>query len=448
MGLRESYFHIKKMNKDLKLALPENESDGKRVAFMTLGCKLNYSETSSIARVFVKNGYVKVPASHSADIYVINTCSVTEHADKKCRGAIRKLHRQNPDAIVAVTGCYAQLKPDEILGIEGVDIVLGADQKENLFMKVSQLHGVKAGKEEGRGRAYSCAISEVETIFPAYSSDERTRSFLKVQDGCDYHCSYCTIPLARGKSRNLSVDFLIKEAGEIAAKGIKEIVLTGVNTGDFGKSTGESFLDLLKALENVGGIERYRISSIEPNLLTEEVLAWIAQSRKFLHHFHIPLQSGSDKILALMRRRYNTSLFRDKISRIRHYMPDSFIGIDVIVGFPGEGEAEFEECRSFLEGLKPAFIHIFPYSRRANTPAAEMENQVDEQIKHSRVLMLETLCERLHAEFIDSMKGKREYVLFESTRKGGMMYGFTRNYIKVERPYDKALIGEISEVIL
>ncbi|MDD3034441.1 MAG: tRNA (N(6)-L-threonylcarbamoyladenosine(37)-C(2))-methylthiotransferase MtaB [Bacteroidales bacterium] len=436
------------MNKDLKLALPENESAGKRVAFMTLGCKLNYSETSSIARVFVKNGFVKVPASHSADIYVINTCSVTEHADKKCRGAIRKLHRQNPDAIVAVTGCYAQLKPDEILGIEGVDIVLGADQKENLFMKVSQLHGVKEATGEGRGRAYSCAISEVETIFPAYSSDERTRSFLKVQDGCDYHCSYCTIPLARGKSRNLSVDFLIKEAREIAVKGIKEIVLTGVNTGDFGKSTGESFLDLLKALENVEGIERYRISSIEPNLLTEEVLAWISQSRKFLHHFHIPLQSGSDKILALMRRRYNTTLFRDKISRIRHYMPDSFIGIDVIVGFPGEGEAEFEECRSLLEELKPAFIHIFPYSRRANTPAAEMENQVDEQVKHSRVLMLETLCERLHAEFVGSMKGKREYVLFESTRKGGMMYGFTRNYIKVERPYDRTLIGEISEVIL
>jgi len=442
---------------------------GKRVAFMTLGCKLNYSETSSLARMFVENGYEKVPASREADIYVINTCSVTEHADKKCRSAIRKLHRQNPDAIVAVTGCYAQLKPQEILEIEGVDLVLGADQKQNLFMKVSQLStgfnneeiglsgenegGLMGENESGddrkrRGRAFSCSISEVETIFPAYSSDDRTRSFLKVQDGCDYHCSYCTIPLARGKSRNIPIDILVKEAIEIATKGIKEIVLTGVNTGDFGKSTGETFLDLLQRLEEVEGIERYRISSIEPNLLTREILGWISKSSKFLHHFHIPLQSGSDSILAAMRRRYNTDMFKEKINLIRLYMPDAFIGIDVIVGFPGEGEEEFMECHNFLENLNPAFLHIFPYSRRANTPAAELLGQVDEQVKHERVLKLEALCERLHNNFINSQRGNLEYVLFESTQKGGKMFGYTRNYIKVEQLYNRALIGQIVEVIL
>lgn len=413
----------------------------KRVAFLTLGCKLNYSESSSLARIFVENGYERVSSSAIADVYVVNTCSVTEHADKKCRSAIRKLHRQNPDAIIAVTGCYAQLKPEEILDIEGVDLVIGTDHKQDVFLRVSQLTG-------GKHIRKNLSVSNTNTIFPAYSSDDRTRSFLKVQDGCDYHCAYCTVPLARGQSRNLPIDFLVEEANEIASKGIKEIVLTGVNTGDFGKSTGENFLDLLKELEKVEGIERYRISSIEPNLLTEDIIKWVAENSKFLHHFHIPLQSGSDKILALMRRRYNTSLFREKVNLVRRYMPDAFIGVDVIVGFPGEGVSEFNESFNFLKTLRPAFIHVFPYSKRANTLAANMDEQVDEKNKHERVIRLESLCKILHDEFVDSQKGKKEYVLFESTQKGGKMYGYTRNYIRVERSYDRSAIGKIAEVTL
>ncbi|HRT34129.1 MAG TPA: tRNA (N(6)-L-threonylcarbamoyladenosine(37)-C(2))-methylthiotransferase MtaB, partial [Bacteroidales bacterium] len=383
----------------------KGEKVSKRVAFLTLGCKLNYSESSSLARIFVENGYERVSSSAIADVYVVNTCSVTEHADKKCRSAIRKLHRQNPDAIIAVTGCYAQLKPEEILDIEGVDLVIGTDHKQDVFLRVSQLTG-------GKHIRKNLSVSNTNTIFPAYSSDDRTRSFLKVQDGCDYHCAYCTVPLARGQSRNLPIDFLVEEANEIASKGIKEIVLTGVNTGDFGKSTGENFLDLLKELEKVEGIERYRISSIEPNLLTEDIIKWVAENSKFLHHFHIPLQSGSDKILALMSRRYNTSLFREKVKIVRRYMPDAFIGVDVIVGFPGEDVSEFNETFNFLNTLRPAFIHVFPYSKRANTPAANMDEQVDERVKHERVVKLESLCKILHDEFVDSQKGKKEYVLF------------------------------------
>jgi len=419
-----------------------------RVAFLTLGCKLNYSETSSLAREFVENGYEKVPSSKEADIYVINTCSVTEHADKKCRSAIRKLHNQNPNAIIAVTGCYAQLKPQEILDIEGVDLVLGADQKQNLFMKVSQLKSDNSGTVKKGGRAYSCAISEVETIFPAYSSDDRTRSFLKVQDGCDYHCSYCTIPLARGKSRNHPIAFIIDQARQIASKGIKEVVLTGVNTGDFGKSTGENFSDLVKELELVDGIERYRISSIEPNLLSEEIVIWISKSKKFLHHFHIPLQSGSNAVLGRMKRRYNRELFQHRIEIIRKYMPDAFIGVDVIVGFPGETHEEFTDSYDFLKTVKPAFLHIFPYSKRQNTLAAEFENQVKDSDKAYRVSILTALSDKFHQEFVDANKGIVEQVLFESTQKGGKMYGFTRNYIRVEWPYKKELIGEIVEITL
>ena len=302
------------------------------VAFVTLGCKLNFSETSTIAQHFIEAGYERVAQNKPADIYVVNTCSVTEHADKKCRNFIRKLHKQNPNALIAVTGCYAQLKPQEILEIEGVDIVVGADRKGDVFQLVND----KISTESASRWSYSCAISEVNTIFPAFSQGERTRSFLKVQDGCDYRCSYCTIPLARGKSRNLSIATLVEEARKIAAKGMVEVVLTGVNTGDFGKTTGEKFLDLLKALNDVEGIERYRISSIEPNLLNEETIRWIASGTKFQNHFHIPLQSGCDKILAKMRRRYNTTMFYDKISMIRDIMGDVFFGIDVIVGFPGE----------------------------------------------------------------------------------------------------------------
>lgn len=418
------------------------------VAFVTLGCKLNFSETSTIAQHFVEAGYERVPQNRPADIYVINTCSVTEHADKKCRNFIRKLHKQNPDAIIAVTGCYAQLKPQEILDIEGVDMVVGADRKGDLFQLVNE--NLKPLVTDDSARfSYSCAISEVNSIFPAFSQGERTRSFLKVQDGCDYHCSYCTIPLARGKSRNLSIATIVGEAKKIAAKGMVEVVLTGVNTGDFGKSTGEKFIDLLKALNEVEGIERYRISSIEPNLLNEETIRWIASGTKFQNHFHIPLQSGCDRILAKMRRRYNTTMFYDKISMIREIMGDVFFGIDVIVGFPGETDEDFEATYNFLKDkVKPAFIHVFPYSRRADTDAAIMPDQVQESIKSRRVEALTELSDRLHKEYCSRYEGTTQQVLFESTQKGGMMYGYTGNYIKVERKYDKSLIGKITEVTL
>lgn len=416
----------------------------KKIAFVTLGCKLNFSETSALAREFEKNGYERVGSSQVADIYVINTCSVTEHADKKCRNIIRKLHHQNADAVVAVTGCYAQLKPKEILDIEGVDIVVGADKKGNLFQIVRDYDTTGSGK-----LSYSCSINEVQTIFPAFSQGERTRSFLKIQDGCDYCCSYCTIPLARGKSRNLGIAVIVEEAKKIAASGIKEIVLTGVNTGDFGRTTGESFLELLKQLNDIDGIERYRISSIEPNLLGRETIEWIASGTKFQPHFHIPLQAGSDKVLAAMRRRYNTTMFREKIEMIREVMGDVFFGIDVIVGFPGETDEDFETSYSFLKDvIKPAFIHVFPYSKRPGTPAAVMPNQVDERVKHERVESLTALAHNLYEEYAARYKGTTAKVLFESTQKGGMMYGYTENYIKVERKYDKNLIGVVSEVVL
>ena len=426
----------------------EESVRARSVAFVTLGCKLNFSETSTIAQHFVEAGYERVPQNRPADIYVINTCSVTEHADKKCRNFIRKLHKQNPDAIIAVTGCYAQLKPLEILDIEGVDMVVGADRKGDLFQLVNENLKPLVTDESARF-SYSCAISEVNSIFPAFSQGERTRSFLKVQDGCDYHCSYCTIPLARGKSRNLSIATIVGEAKKIAAKGMVEVVLTGVNTGDFGKSTGEKFIDLLKALNEVEGIERYRISSIEPNLLNEETIRWIASGTKFQNHFHIPLQSGCDRILAKMRRRYNTTMFYDKISMIREIMGDVFFGIDVIVGFPGETDEDFEATYNFLKDkVKPAFIHVFPYSRRADTDAAIMPDQVQESIKSRRVEALTELSDRLHKEYCSRYEGTTQQVLFESTQKGGMMYGYTGNYIKVERKYDKSLIGKITDVTL
>ncbi len=421
-----------------------NTGINKKVAFVTLGCKLNFSETSTIASKFIASGYERVAQNKYADVYVINTCSVTEHADSKCRQAIRKLHKINPDAIIAVTGCYAQLKPQEIMAIEGVDIVIGADRKGDVFQLVNEIDGKLTN-----ARSYSCAISEVQSIFPAYSQGERTRSFLKIQDGCNYNCSYCTIPLARGKSRNLSIDTIIGQAKEIAAKGFKEVVLTGVNTGDFGRTTGEDFLDLLKALNEVDGIERYRISSIEPNLLREDIIRWIAAGSKFQKHFHIPLQAGSDAVLAAMRRRYNTTMFAQKIAMIREIMGDVFFGIDVIVGFPTETDEEFEKSYNFLKDIvKPAFIHVFPYSRRANTPAAIMKPQVQESVKSHRVERLQALCNQLHDDYVARFIGTQQDVLFESTQKGGKMYGYTGNYIRVERPYDKTKIGKICKEII
>lgn len=419
----------------------------RKAAFITLGCKLNFAETSTFARAFAAAGYEEVRPGADVDIVVINTCSVTEHADKKCRNLIRRLHKTAPDATIAVTGCYAQLKPEEILAIEGVDLVVGAESKNDL---------VRLTLAADRGKhGYSCQIEDVASFFPAYSSGERTRSFLKVQDGCDYHCSYCTVPLARGHSRNIPIAELVAQAREIAAEGILEVVLTGVNTGDFGKTSGERFLALLQALEAVPGIERYRISSIEPNLLTEEILRWIATGTKFLPHFHIPIQSGCDRTLKAMHRRYTARQFEEKIALIRDILetPEDrytrvFFGIDVIVGFPGETEADFEETYRLLERVRPAFLHIFPYSRRAGTPAAERPDQVQESVKTARVQRLEALSDRLHADFTAANAGRRAKVLFESTMKGGKMFGYTDNYLRIERPYDKNLIGKIVEIII
>ncbi|MCB8964597.1 MAG: tRNA (N(6)-L-threonylcarbamoyladenosine(37)-C(2))-methylthiotransferase MtaB [Bacteroidales bacterium] len=413
----------------------------KRVAFYTLGCKLNFSETSTIARQFGEMGFERVSPNGEADVYVVNTCSVTEHADKKCRQAIRKFISKSPNARVAVTGCYAQLKPEEIAAIKGVDIVVGALDK----YRIPQLLAI-SGKNEGK--IYNCDVDIVDNFFAAYSSGDRTRSFLKVQDGCDYHCSYCTIPLARGKSRNIPIAQVIDQAREIAAKGIKEIIITGVNTGDFGKTTGESFMDLLKQLEQVEGIERYRISSIEPNLITREIAELVANSAKFLPHFHIPLQSGSNRILGLMRRRYNRELFADRINMIRELMPHAFFGIDVIVGFPGETDEDFADAYNFIDALKPSFLHVFPYSSRPNTPAASMDGKSSpEELKH-RSAKLGELSQQLHTEFYIHHLGTHQSVLLESTQKDGMMFGFTENYIKVAIPYNKDLVGKIIDVEL
>ena len=378
-----------------------------------------------------------------ADVFLVNTCTVTEHSDKKSRNIIRKLHRQNPDSLIFVTGCYAQLKKAEIEGIEGVTAVFGATEKSQI---VPSIIAKVRGQEycpEGAGR-----------FFPAYSSGERTRSFLKVQDGCDYKCHYCTVPYARGESRNIPIAEIIPQAEAIAAEGIKEVVLTGVNTGDFGRTTGETFFDLIKELNKVEGIERYRISSIEPNLLTEEMIDWITSGTKFLPHYHIPLQSGCDTILREMGRRYDTAAFAHKIQYIRERTevpggPKVFFGIDVIVGFPGETDELFMETFTFLRDVvRPAFIHIFPYSRRAGTPAAERKDQVQDCKKTLRVQMLEELSAQLHAEFLESNKGVAEQVLFESTDRKGMMEGYTGNYIRISRPYDPNLIGKIVNITI
>ena len=414
-----------------------------KIAFITLGCKLNYAETSTYERELLKEGFEAVPWSKGADIFLVNTCTVTEHSDKKSRNIIRKLHRQNPDALIYVTGCYAQLKKEEIEAIEGVTCVFGATEKSRIVPTI--LADVKGEECCGHGMG---------TFFPAYSSGERTRSFLKVQDGCDYKCHYCTVPYARGESRNIPISEIIPQAEAIAAEGIKEIVLTGVNTGDFGKSTGETFFELIRQLNDVEGIERYRISSIEPNLLTEEMIDWITSGTKFLPHYHIPLQSGCDTILREMGRRYDTAAFARKIQYIREKTeieggPKVFFGIDVIVGFPGETDELFMETYNFLsEVVKPAFIHIFPYSRRAGTPAAVRKDQVQDCVKTKRVQMLEDLCVKLHQEFIEANKGVSEKVLFESTDRKGMMEGYTGNYIRVSREFDPELIGKIVEVTI
>ena len=413
------------------------------IAYITLGCKLNYAETSTYERRLTAAGLKTVRWTKGADVFLVNTCTVTEHSDKKSRNIIRKLHRQCPEARIYVTGCYAQLKKAEIEAIEGVTAVFGAEEKSRIVPVIlADTQGIQPQQQ-----TYS-------TFFPAYSSGERTRSFLKVQDGCDYKCAYCTVPYARGESRNIPIADIIPQAEAIAAEGIKEIVLTGVNTGDFGRTTGETFFDLIQQLDKVDGIERYRISSIEPNLLTHEMIDWITSGSKFLPHYHIPLQSGCDTILKNMGRRYDTAAFAEKIQYIRQKSetpggPKVFFGIDVIVGFPGETDELFMETYTFLRDvIRPAFIHIFPYSRRAGTPAAERKDQVQDCLKTKRVQMLEELCSQLHEEFIQSNKGVAEKVLFESTDRKGMMEGYTGNYIRISQPYDPELIGKIIDVTI
>lgn len=414
----------------------------KRVSFHTLGCKLNFSESSTLARQFEQGGFVRVGVNEPADICVINSCSVTEHADKKCRNIIRRLHRRNPEAIIAVTGCYAQLKPNEIAAIDGVNIVLGNNYKGDLYQQVLD---VASG---GGSMVCSCDCESISTFFSAFSTADRSRSFLKVQDGCDYKCSYCTIHYARGCSRNIAISELVEQAKMVAQSGISEIVITGVNTGDFGRTTNESFLDLLKALDAVDGIERYRISSIEPNLITDDIIEFCASSYKFQHHFHIPLQSGSNRILGLMRRRYTAEKYADRIRKIRELMPDAFLGVDVITGFPGESEDDFCQTYELLKSLKPAFLHIFPFSERPGTPAVDFPDKVPSFISTHRVSKLEALSDELHSEFVAKMVGREADVLFESTMKGGMMYGYTGNYVRVKAPYQRALINKISRVSL
>ncbi len=408
-----------------------------KIALMTLGCKLNYAETSTYERGFRAAGLEVVPYRQSADLYLINTCSVTATADQKSRNLIRRVHRVNPEAKIVVTGCSAELRRAEIEAIEGVWKVFGCNEK------------AKVVPDCLAGLGFPAAAVTADAVFGAYSTGERTRSFLKVQDGCDNYCNYCTVPYARGGSRNLPVCECVRMAREIAAQGVKEIVLTGVNTGDYGKTTGESFLSLLQALNEVDGIERYRISSIEPNLLSEEIIDWIASGTKFQPHFHIPLQTGSDVLLASMGRRYTTAFFAEKLAYIRRAMGDGvFFGIDVMVGLPGETPELFEETVAFLEQIRPAFIHVFPYSRRPGTPAAEMPGQIAEEEKKRRVAVLEELCVRLHSEFVASQKGTRVSVLFESKEKDETMGGYSGNYIRVTRPYDPALSGKIVEVTL
>lgn len=414
----------------------------KRVSFHTLGCKLNFSESSTLAREFERGGYRRVEASEPTDVAVINSCSVTEHADKKCRNIIRKIHRRNPNAIIAVTGCYAQLKPEAIAEIEGVDIVLSNNDKGDLFRRVDEL------KERGKAEVYSCSVENLTRFFAAYSSGDRTRSFLKVQDGCDYKCAYCTIHYARGSSRNIPIADIIEEAKEIAAAGQKEIVITGVNTGDFGRTTGERFIDLLRELDKVEGIERYRISSIEPNLITDEIIEFCAASKKFVPHFHIPLQSGSTRILGLMRRRYTAERYRERIAKIRELMPDSFLGVDVIVGFPGEGEEEFMETYHLLEEVGASFLHIFPFSERPGTPAVSMPNKVQSRISTERVERLEELSAKLNRRFAERFLGETREVLFESTNHNGIMYGYSDNYLRVAAPYDASKVNTICPVRL
>ncbi|BAX79377.1 tRNA (N(6)-L-threonylcarbamoyladenosine(37)-C(2))-methylthiotransferase MtaB [Labilibaculum antarcticum] len=415
---------------------------GKKVAFYTLGCKLNFSETSTIGRSFKEMGFETVKHTEKADIYVLNTCSVTDHADKKCRQAIKKAIKTNPNAFIAVIGCYAQLKPDEILGIPGVDLVLGANEKFNILKYIDHL------EKKGTGELHPCEIASIKDFHFSYSMGDRTRCFLKIQDGCDYYCTYCTIPFARGNSRNMSIKETVQQAEKVAEQGAKEIILTGVNIGDFGKSTNETFLDLIKELEKVKGISRIRISSIEPNLLSNEIIEFVAQSEKFVNHFHLPLQAGSNKVLKLMKRRYDRELFAQRIEKIKTLLPDAFIGVDVIAGSRGESEQDFEDAYLFIKDLPISQLHVFPYSERQGTKALEIKEVVTIPERKRRAKILHILSDKKLNAFYQENLGKSEEVLFESYNDHGKMYGFTKNYLKVEIPYNQNLRNKLTFVNL
>nr|WP_067054394.1 tRNA (N(6)-L-threonylcarbamoyladenosine(37)-C(2))-methylthiotransferase MtaB [Mucilaginibacter sp. L294] len=417
----------------------------KKVAFYTLGCKLNYSETSSIGRLFNNAGFDTVDFTDTPNVYVINTCSVTENADKKCKKIVKEALKINPNAFITIVGCYAQLKPKEIAEIPGVDMVLGAAEKFQLVDHITDL------TKKPKAVVLNQPVSEANQFVPSYSFGDRTRTFLKVQDGCDYSCTFCTIPLARGSSRSDTIENVIVQAKEIAASGVKEIVLTGVNLGDFGIRNGQRedrFFDLVKALDEVEGIDRIRISSIEPNLLSDDIIAFVATSKRFVPHFHIPLQSGSNKILSLMRRRYKRELYTERVAKIKELMPNCCIGVDVIVGFPGETREDFVDTYNFLNELDVSYLHVFTYSERENTPAAEMSGVVPGSTRADRSKMLHILSDKKRRAFYETQIGKTDEVLFEADLKDGIMHGFTRNYVKVKTKYDPILVNELKTVHL
>lgn len=420
-----------------------NTFKNKTAAYYTLGCKLNFAETSTIGKTLEAHGIRKARPGEKADICVINTCSVTELADKKCRQTIRRIARQHPQAFIVVTGCYAQLKPDEIAHIPDVDLILGAEQKLDILQYLGDLH-----KRQEVGEVITTPTRDIRKFSPSCSRGDRTRYFLKVQDGCDYFCTYCTIPFARGRSRSGTIEQLTAQAREVAAAGGKEIVITGVNIGDFGKQTGETFLDLIRSLDQVEGIAHYRISSIEPNLLTDEIIAFVAQSQRFAPHFHIPLQSGSDTVLKLMHRHYDTALFAHKIETIHRLIPDAFIGVDLITGVRGETEELFEESRRFVEGLDISQLHVFTYSERPGTQALKIEPVVPIPERHERCRRMLEISERKLHDFYTRFQGTTRPVLFEQPRKGAPMHGFTDNYIRVEMPYRKEWVNTCRPVRL
>jgi len=425
----------------------------KKVAFYTLGCKLNFSETSTIARGFKDEGFRRVDFSEYADMYVINTCSVTENADKRFKTIVKKAQKANPDAFVAAVGCYAQLKPEELAAVDGVDLVLGATEK---FKITDYIHDIlnRPSSESKMAEIHSCEIEDANFYVGSYAIGDRTRAFLKVQDGCDYRCTYCTIPLARGISRSDTLQNVLDNAAEISAEGIKEIVLTGVNIGDYGKGEfgnkkhEHTFLDLVRALDQVEGIHRLRISSIEPNLLKNETIDFVAESTSFVPHFHIPLQSGSDELLKRMRRRYMSGLYTDRVEQIRETMPHACIGVDVIVGFPGETDELFLETYHFLNELDISYLHVFTYSERDNTPAAIMDGAVPMSVRKKRSKMLRGLSAKKRRAFYESQLGTLRQVLFEGENKAGYIHGFTENYVKVKAPWNPALVNTLHQVAL